>query len=237
MNTQQYIDLIADVTANSGASIVSGIFMTLFLFTITLVLGALLGIRLFMWYYNGNKIVTSIINVIYAYMNYVPMSTFLIFVFYIFFRGNGKLNVVAAIIALSVIFAFSVFYSLEISIKSVSQGEIEAAYSMGYDRKLTLKKIILPAALPMFLFQLRANVIKHVQNTAIVEIISVMDIQMVADIIASEGIVPIIPIAITTVVYILIGFGGARLIDHISEKLNRERTAEEQKERFAQGKF
>lgn len=237
MTTQQYIDLIADVTANSGASIVSGIFMTLFLFTTTLILGALLGIRLFMWYYNGNKIVTSIINVIYAYMNYVPMSTFLIFVFYIFFRGNGKLNVVAAIIALSVIFAFAVLYSLEISVKNVDPGEIEAAYSMGYDRKLILKKIILPAALPMFLFQFRFNVIRHVQNTAIVEIISVMDIQMVADIIANRGTAPIIPIAITTVVYILIGFGGARLIDHISAKINRERTAEEQKEWFKQGRF
>ena len=237
MSTQQYIDLIADVTANSGESIVSGILMTLFLFNLTLILGALLGTRLFMWYYNGNKIVTSIINVIYAYMNYVPKSTFLIFVFYIFFRGNGKLNVVAAIVALSVIFAFSVFYSLEISIKSVSPGEIEAAYSMGYDRKLVLKKIILPAALPMFLFQLRVNVITHVQNTAIVEIISVMDIQMVADIIANRGTAPIIPIMITTIVYILIGFGGARIIDHISAKLNRERTAEEQKEGFKQGRF
>ena len=165
------------------------------------------------------------------------MSTFLIFVFYIFFRGNGKLNVVAAIIALSVIFAFAVFYSLEISVKSVDKGEIEAAYSMGYDRKLVLKKIILPDALPMFLFQFRTNVITHVQNTAIVEIISVMDIQMVADIIANGGTTPIIPIVITTVVYILIGFGGARLIDHISAKLNRERTAEEQKEGFRQGRF
>ena len=144
---------------------------------------------------------------------------------------------VAAIVALSVIFAFSVFYSLEISIKSVSPGEIEAAYSMGYDRKLVLKKIILPAALPMFLFQLRVNVITHVQNTAIVEIISVMDIQMVADIIANRGTAPIIPIMITTIVYILIGFGGARIIDHISAKLNRERTAEEQKEGFKQGRF
>lgn len=237
MTTQQYIDLIADVTANSGSSIVSGILMTLCLFTTTLILGTLLGVRLFMWYYNGNRIVTKIIDVIYAYMNYVPMSTFLIFVFYIFFRGSWKLNVPAAIVALSIIFAFAVFYSLEISVKSVDQGEIEAAYSMGYDRKLVLKKIILPAALPMFLFQFRVNVITHVQNTAIVEIISVMDIQMVADIIANGGTAPIIPIVITTVVYILIGFGGARLIDHISAKLNRERTAEEQKEGFKKGKF
>lgn len=237
MNTQQYIDLISNITANRGLSIVSGILTTVFLFLTTLILGTLLGVRLFMWRYNGNKTVVRILNVLEQYMQYIPMSTFLIFVFHIFFGSNLKFNMLAAIVALTIIFAFSVYWSIDLAMEGVDKGEIEAAYSMGYNKDKVLLKIIIPSTMPIFLYRYRENVITHVQNTAIVEIISVMDIQMVADIIATEVSVPIIPILITTVVYLCIGYGASKLIDNLSEKLKHERTAEEQKERFLKGKF
>lgn len=237
MNTQQYIDLISNITANRGMSIVGGILTTIFLFSLTLVLGTLLGIRLFMWRYNGNRIVVRILTVLEQYMLYIPKSTFLIFVFHIFFGSNLKFNMLAAIVALTIIFAFSVYWSIDLAMEGVDKGEIEAAYSMGYNKKTVLTRIIIPSTMPIFLYRYRENVITHVQNTAIVEIISVMDIQMVADIIATEVSVPIVPILITTVVYLCIGLGASKLIDNLSGKLKHERTAEEQKERFLKGKF
>lgn len=237
MNTQQYIDLISNISANRGLSIVSGILTTVFLFLTTLILGTLLGVRLFMWRYNGNKTVVRILKALEQYMLYIPMSTFMIFVFHIFFGSNLKYNMIAAIVALTVIFAFSVYWSIDLAMEGVDKGEIDAAYSMGYDKKQVLTKIIIPSTMSIFLYRYRENVISHVQNTAIVEIISVMDIQMVADIIATEVDVPIVPILITTVVYLCIGLGASKLIDNLSKKLKHERTAEEQKERFLKGKF
>ena len=237
MTTQRYIDLINNVTSNRWGSIFGGIGMTILLVVTSIIFAAAIGAGLFVWKSKGSKTAAVVTNLLDQFMTYIPVSTWIILVFYLLFRGKMNLNFIAADFALSVHFGVIIYGVMNSAINSLEEGKLEAAISMGYSRYQAIKNILIPEALPEFLGRIRIELIYHISYTAVVEVISVMEIQMVADIIAAETGEFFVPLLITTVVYILLGVAAANGVDYLRHTVEKEKTAEEQKDRFSKGKF
>lgn len=80
--------------------------------------------------------------------------------------------------------------------------------------------------------------IYHIRDTSLVGMITVLDIQQVADLIRAETLEPFFTLILTAVVYILLDWGGSSLVRslRISKRL-REKPEDKIRERIAKGKI
>ena len=216
--------------------ILEGVGTTIVIAILTIIFGSLLGGSLFLWEYSG-KPSSVVVGWFYDFMTFMPISTWLLAVYYVFFNGSSSANFKAALCALTVSFAYLFLDCAEKSYAKLGQDEKDAAVSMGYGHYQALFLLYIPHLFPEFLSLFRFSVITHIQNTALVEMISVMDIQAVSDLIAAETFEPVFPILLTTVTYILLGVIGSSILMNLDVSVGREKTEEEimariRKERF-----
>ncbi len=237
MDIQQSINSIEYILNNRWMSLLTGTGVTILINVITISIGLLMGIAMFRWRYKGSKssIVTS--NWVTLFLTYIPAANWLLVVFYIFFRGRLNLNFISAIVALSILFGFDVFSNAISALEQISKGEREAAISMGYDKDRALKKIYIPRAMPYFLEGLKPIVRTLIQNTAFVELINVADIQFVSDKIAAEDANAVVPLLLSTVIYVLLEVLCDKGIDKLLIKCRYEKSEETIKENINKGRF
>ena len=218
--------------------ILMGIVTTLEVLAITLVTGFLFGVGVYLLYYGEHPILSGFIDKLMEFMLLMPLSTWLLVVYYVFFGSNQTGSILVAIIALTVSYGVTVFDCIKDAVESIDPGQLEAAVSMGYSRYQILFKIIMPQALPGFWLSLRNDTIGHVRGTSLVGMVAVMDIQAVADQISADTLEPLFPLLITVIVYT----GLASLLNTALKKISirqdtTRRTEEEIRKRIAEGKF
>lgn len=207
-----------------------GLAVTILLTVFTAVIGYALGYGLFLleYVYPQNKVVNKTMWFICTAISLSPVSTMLYIAYYILFAGQHTKSVVAASIVLITIFCADVYQFYGGHTAHVKKGELEAAESMGYSRWETLKYIIMPQVLPKVLGNLQTEAKMHVRTTAFVGLISVVDIQTVADVVRAETAEPVVPLILTAVVYISLGIIFSNLVAKINIKYSGEEKTQEE---------
>ncbi len=196
--------------------ILMGIGRTLLLTVLTVTTGLIFGSLLFVWGYTESRISKTVISILSWLFTMMPTSTWLLIMYYIVFAGqSGSASFWAATIAFTVYLGFTVCSLLQSNVDGVGIGQSEAAYSMGYSRFKALRLILIPQALPGFLDDLQNAVVCHIKDTSIVGMITVLDIQQVADLIRAETMDPFLTLIFTAVIYILLCWGGSALVRSI----------------------
>ena len=217
--------------------LLKGVATTVMISVLTLVLGFLLGSGMFLIKYSGNRPGGILVDTLNAFMTFIPDSTWIVASYYLLSILFHTSNFRAAVFALSVMFGCGFYDTVNSSVDSIGSGEKDAAVSMGYSRMLALRKIYLPRSINSILVQLQDDIVKHIQDTALVEFISVMDLQAVADLISAETLEPFFPIALTALIYIQLGIAGSGLVRRIGFHIKQEKTEAELRERFSKGHF
>lgn len=96
---------------------------------------------------------------------------------YEFFKPLQQMNkIYIGIAALSIYAIVQVTETMVSALRSVNEGQYEAAYSIGMTKPATLWRIVFPQAFPMALPMLCNNIIGLLKTTSIVYLISVNDI-------------------------------------------------------------
>ena len=237
MDTQLSLNSIEYILNNRWMSLLAGTGVTILINVITMAIGLLMGIGMFRWRYNGSKSSVAVSKWVTLVLTYIPPANWLLVVFYIFFRGKLNLNFISAIVSLSILFGFDVFSNAFSALEQISNGEREAAISMGYDKDTALKKIYIPRAMPYFLEGLKPAVRMLIQNTAFVELISVADIQFVSDKIAAEDANAVVPLLLSTAIYVLLEVLCDKGIDKLLLKCRHEKPEETIKDNINKGRF
>jgi len=215
-----------------------GLGRTIALVLLTVAGGTLLGGLMFLWGYTQKRVARVILSASGWIMTMLPMSTWLMIVYYVVFSGRGRDAFAAAAAAFTVSFAFGVYGALRGSTEALPAGQTEAAYSMGYSRFRTLRRILLPQALPGFLADMEETVIYHIRDTSLVGMITVLDIQAVADLIRAETMDPFLSLAVTAVAYILLAWGASSLVRRLRlSSLFADKTEQRINERIKKGKL
>ena len=170
-----------------GPNLLSGLWVTVTLVGISIVLGAILSLPVAYGRMSNNRLISRIA---FAYV-YVFRGTPLLAQLYLVYYGLGSFNQQLESVGLwwffrdawnCALFAFTLntaAYQAEIlrgAMESVPRGQWEGAAALGLNRVQTVRKIILPQALIVALRPYGNEIILMIKGSAIVALVSVLDL-------------------------------------------------------------
>ena len=167
-----------DVIPNNLDFLLSGLWMTLFISAVTLVLAMLGGLVIAMLDMSRWRVVRIVGITFGEIIRNTPILVQLLWVYYVlpivFDIGIGSVS--ALIIGLSVYQSAFISEVYRSGIQAVPQGHREAAQVLGLTQLQTLRRIVLPQAIRMTLPPLASNFVQLIKFSSLGAVISVSEI-------------------------------------------------------------
>lgn len=206
--------LLLAMLKSSGVSI--EVFFFTLLFSVPLALVIMFG-RI-----SKMKVLSWITNVFMLIIRGTPLMLQLIFVYFapaFIFGGRGMDRFTAAIVAMVINYAA---YFAEIyrgGIQAIPVGQYEAAKVLGFDKRDTFFRIVLPQVVKRIIPAMGNEVITLVKDTALVQVLGVAELFHVAQT-QSGSLVSTIPLFIAGVFYFIMNWGVSKIFDVVEKKLD-----------------
>jgi polar amino acid transport system permease protein len=103
----------------------------------------------------------------------VPMIVMMVVLFFALpFAGISLGSILSTVVALSLGYGAYTSESFRAGIESVHSGQIEAARSLGLSRWQTIRKVILPQAIPVVIPPLTGNLVAMLKDTAVASVVA-----------------------------------------------------------------
>ena len=193
---------------------------TLMLFAVTLVFAFPLGLLLAFGSMSKFKPLKWFVKTLIWIIRGTPLMLQLIFVYfappYIF--GVGINRNVAAIIAMSINYAAYFAEIYRSGFQSIPVGQYEAAKVLGFSKMHTFFRIIVPQVFKRILPAVGNEVITRVKDTALVQVIGVIELFHVAHT-QSGRLVSVMPLFIAGVIYFVLNWIVSKSFDFMEKKL------------------
>ena len=204
--------------------IVQGIEVTVFISVCSAILGTVLGFGLCLLRRKKNRIVQAITAAYIRILQGTPILVLLMILFYIVFAKSGISGELVAIIAFAMNFAAYVCEMFRTGIDSVDPGQTEAGLALGYTKRQTFYRIVMPQAAMHFLPVYKGEFISLVKMTSVVGYIAVQDLTKMSDIIRARTYEPFFPLIATALIYFLLASLLTLLLKVIEIKISPSRT-------------
>lgn len=149
----------------------------------------------------------------------IPSLVLLMLFCYVFFANVSASATLLVIVAFAIKTASYLAAIFTSAITAVSEGEAEAARSLGMSAFQAFRYITLPQAIKTALPMYRNQFVATLQDTSIVGYLAIQDLTRASDIIAARTLDPFISLIIVSVSYLLIGW----LVSTLLSLLGRER--------------
>ena len=198
--------------------ILDGLKITVIISLLACIFGTLLGALVCWMRMNRNKYVRLIANLYIALMRGMPVLVLLMLMFYVVFAGTSINPVAVAVITFGMNFAAYVSEMFRSAIESVDKGQTEAGVALGFTSVETFIYIVLPQAFKQVLPVYKGEVISLIKTTSIVGFIAVQDLTKVGDIIRSRTFDAFFPLIMIAVLYFVISWLFAAVLDYIGKK-------------------
>lgn len=183
-----------------------GLLITVALSIASMILGTLLGFAVSFPLHSKNGMVRRIFNGISIFLDGMPLVVILMFLYYVVFQNMDISPIWVGIFGFTIDFANVVSGLLNTGISAVDKGQLEAASSMGYNRRQIFFKIVFPQAVRQMFSQYESAVVNLVKGTAIIGYITVEDLTKAGDIIRSLTYEAFFPLVVTALLYFLIAY-------------------------------
>ena len=207
--------------------IVEGICTTMIISVFSVLGGTLLGFALYMlarsktkWL---SKLAKGFAKVYSTIIAGTPTLVVLMILFYIVFTSPDMSGVVVAIIGFILTFGSFVYEQLSLTVSGVDNGQLEAAYALGYSRNQTFFRIVLPQAKKMFLPSYSGEIVSLIKATSVVGYIAVNDLTKMGDIIRGNTYEAFFPLIAVALIYFAITWGVAGLLGILKRKAEPKR--------------
>ncbi len=201
---------------------VEGLRNTMILTLTSFIFGTLFGIILCALQRSKNPFFQKSVKVITAVFVEMPTMVLLMILVYIIFGRTAMPVLWTVIIGLTLKAGSYLSEIFNSALSTVSDGEIEAARTLGMNKYQAFFYVVLPqsinAALPLYINQF----IVSMQETSVVGYLAIVDLTRAASIISSRTMDAFFGIIFVTIVYFIIGY-FAKLLLNILGKRNRER--------------
>lgn len=181
-----------------------GLVTTLEIFVLTLVISIPLGILVSLGRLSNIKIISRIFQFIIWIIRGTPLLLQIVFIFF----GLPTVGIVfnrftAAIIAFSINYAAYFGEIFRSGIQSIDKGQYEASEVLGFSKKQTFFRIILPQMTKRVLPPVSNEVITLVKDTALVYVVGLDELLRAAKI-ASNMDASLIPLVVAGVFYLVL---------------------------------
>ena len=207
--------------------IAEGVGTTMIISVFSVLGGTLLGFALYMlargktkWL---SKLAKGFAKVYSTIIAGTPTLVVLMILFYIVFTSPDMSGVVVAIIGFILTFGSFVYEQLSLTVSGVDNGQLEAAYALGYSRNQTFFRIVLPQAMKMFLPSYSGEIVSLIKATSVVGYIAVNDLTKMGDIIRGNTYEAFFPLIAVALIYFAITWGVAGLLGILKRKAEPKR--------------
>ena len=179
----------------------------------TLLGGLVCWMRMCRW-----AVLRQLAGIYVSLMRGTPVLVLLMIMFYVVFAGTSIDAIMVSVITFGMNFAAYVSEMFRSSIESVDRGQTEAGIALGFTPVKTFCYIVMPQAFKQVLPVYKGELISLVKMTSIVGYIAVQDLTKVGDIIRSRTFDAFFPLIMVAVLYFLLSWIFAAILDFIGKK-------------------
>jgi len=203
---------------NRWSLLVDGLWVTVLMSFLIVFLGTLLAIPVCMMMRSKRKFWRIFVMVYGKIMVGVPLLVILMVLFYVVFASSSMSPLWVGVIAFSLFFGYSVGNLFDTALSQIPEGQWEAGRALGFSSARTFFLIIAPQAIRTAVPIYKSNISSIIKETSIVGYIAIQDLTKVSDIMRSRTFDAFFPLVVITIIYFLIVWAFARLVDIVFGK-------------------
>ena len=200
--------------------ILDGLHVTLLITLFAVVLGTLLGGLVCWMRMSRHAWLQQTAKVYIELMRGTPVLVLLMLMYYVVMAPIDATGIVVAIVTFAMNTAAYISEMLRTTIQGIDRGQTEAGLALGFTRRQTFFRIVLPQVVRAVMPVYQGEVISLLKGTSVVGYIAVADMTRASDLIRSRTFDAFFPLILTAIIY----FVAAWLIGQLLQALvNRQR--------------
>ena len=208
------------VVENRWRMMAKGLGVTLLITFTAAFFGTLLAFPVWLARTSRNAFACAVAKAFVSLLQGTPVLVLLMVLFYLVFGKVDIDGVIVAIIGFSLNASAYIGEMLRSGIDSVPRGQTEAALALGYGRKRTFFRFVLPQAVRAILPVYRGEIIGLLKSTSIVGYIAINDLTKASDLVRSRTYESFFPILTTAFIYFAASWLLAKALDKVGRRLD-----------------
>jgi His/Glu/Gln/Arg/opine family amino acid ABC transporter permease subunit len=202
-----------------GHYFISGLYVTLQLAVLCLILGTICGLLMGLARLSRFKPLSAFAA---AYISFIQGVPLLVQIYIVFYGINWDISAfAAAVIALTINTTAYVAEIIRAGIQSVDKGQMEAARSLGLTKGQTMRLVILPQALKNILPALGNQLIVAIKDTSMVSVLGLCELTYNTDTIRTITFLAFEPLIISAFIYFIVSYFLKKGVDAMEHRMNR----------------
>ena len=198
-----------------------GLGVTLFLAAVSGVGSVLVGLLVAVLRTFNNPTLNLFLKAYVDIFRSIPMIVIMVVLFFALpFAGISLGSILSTVVALSLGYGAYAAESFRAGIESVHSGQIEAARSLGLSRWLTIRKIILPQAIPVVIPPLTGNLVAMLKDTAVASVVAAPELLKRARELYTSKTNPT-PLVAAALIYLAVLIPLVRLVNMLENRLKK----------------
>ena len=209
------------IQGGSWKTILGGLWVTVQIFVLALVLGTVLGAVICLMRTRKNPVLRGIASVYIAVLRGTPVLMLLLLLYYGVFARTGLKPVTVAVFTFALNVSAHVAELLRSALSASDRGQAEAARTLGFSAWDTFRLITLPQVLRIAKPVYQSTIVNLIQWTSVVGYVTITDLTRVINNIASRTMQPLLTITIGMLIYLALSyiiFGLFALSDAIGRR-------------------
>ena len=186
--------------------ILDGLQVTLIITFCATILGTILGGLVCWMRMSGQAWLREVAKVYIELMHGTPVLVLLMLMYYVIMAPMDATGIVVAIVTFAICTSAAISEMLRTTIQGIDRGQTEAGLALGYSRRQTFFRIVLPQVIKAVLPVYQGEVVALLKETSIVGFIAVTDMTHASDLIRSRTFDAFFPIILTAIIYFLIAW-------------------------------
>ncbi|MBQ1409196.1 MAG: ABC transporter permease subunit, partial [Bacteroidales bacterium] len=186
--------------------ILDGLQVTLLITFCAAIFGTLLGGLVCWMRMSRRKWVSTTAKAYIDIMRGTPVLVVLMLMYYVVMAPVNATGIVVAIVTFALNMAAYVSEMLRTAIQGIDRGQTEAGLALGYTRRQTFFKIVLPQVVKAVMPVYQGEVISLLKGTSIVGYIAVADMTRASDLIRSRTFDAFFPLIVTAIIYFIMAW-------------------------------
>ena len=212
------------IKGDSWKTILSGLWVTVRISALALLLGTLLGAVICLLRTRKNPLVRGIASVYIAVLRGSPVLMLLLLLYYGVLARSGLKPVTVAVLTFALNVSAHVAELLRSALGAADRGQAEAARTLGFSAWDTFRLITLPQVLRIAKPVYQSTIVNLIQWTSVVGYVTITDLTRVINNTASRTMQPLLTIIIGMLIYLALSyiiFGLFAVSDRIKTRKRR----------------
>ena len=218
LSDKLYVILIKD---GSWKTILGGLWMTIQISALALLLGTLLGAVICLLRTRKNPLARGAASAYIAVLRGTPVLMLLLLLYYGVFARAGLKPATVAVFTFALNVSAHVAELLRSAVETADRGQAEAARTLGFSAWDTFRLVTLPQVLRIARPVYQSTIVNLIQWTSVVGYVTITDLTRVINNIASRTMQPLLTIIIGMLIYLALSyivFGVFALTDKIKAR-------------------